>query len=121
MPRESVYSDNGDFMASLTWDRDGIVQVSTGLHTARREKSLLHAMFNDEQLVKLGQLVDSGELSLGSGEDSYHDIGERLLDEMYQLMDSSWRSTYVTLSRPSCNKLIRALRRARDDAYGEDA
>lgn len=32
-----------------------------------------------------------------------------------------WEGVYVELDRTGCNRMIRALRKARDQAYGQDA
>ena len=99
MPKEIVYdnSPNG-FNAIVSWSRgehgSGYVQIATEM----REPQTSDAPQNLRDLV----------LSwAGSSSDPEHAEGARGL--------------WTTLDRAGINRLIRALRRARDQAFGADA
>lgn len=105
--------------------------VNVGLLAPAENGNVLKAYYADDELGELGEAVitalskagweirrpaDSGNAEPGTYTSAT--IGNAVLEAFHdQLGDSLW--TY--LERPSVNRLIRLLRKARDTAFGADA
>lgn len=91
MPRETVFSDVGDFVVTVGWSREQYVQVAT---ECVAEPEVLRQRVLD--------LLNEGSATNPDGRHVF-------------------RGWYTTLDRTQVNNLIRLLRKARDSAYGADA
>lgn len=99
MPRERITSvDTPQFDVSVSWNKDGVVQVVTTASDA------------DERLRNWTE-IESGVVQFDNAPTSQTKPGTS-----FALFDG-W---HVNLDRQQVNELIRVLRRARDQAFGRD-
>lgn len=136
MPKESIYGDPGDrVVLDIGWNRDMDVQV--GIRTAD-DHHLVDEFYGQEPVLErigrdLAQRLksDGGELAaaLHRAEQAKDSDSERLAFQHAgrQVLDAVTGSDYGMSSlwwhpnRDQVNRLIRALRKARDAAFGADA
>jgi hypothetical protein len=95
MPKEMVHDEAGMYDVHIGWERDKYVQV--GVESADR-RAIVDKLINTtepEAREALDRLLGDGEAAAFTG-------------------------LWGTLDRAGCNRLIRVLRQARDQAFGKD-
>ncbi len=111
MPRERIFGSDAPYteassarsVVGVTWNRDDHVQVFVEL-------------FNDDLQYVSGE--DCPDVVVIGGEDP---IKTRTADGDEAVRRKIWADGfYVSMDRDGINKLIRNLRRARDQAFGRD-
>lgn len=97
MPKETVHDQASMYDVQVGWAPDKYVQVGieTANHRAIVDQLAGDAANRPEVRAMLDQLTGAGELAAFTG-------------------------LWATLDREGCNRLIRVLRRARDQAFGRD-
>jgi hypothetical protein len=98
MPKETVHDQAAMYDVRIGWMAGDAGYVQVGVETAdgRAIVDWLVKKPSDEVRQTLDRLTGSGEVAAFTG-------------------------LWGTLDRDGCNRLIRALRRARDQAFGADA
>lgn len=123
MPREMVHSE-GPYHPEVGWSRDSYVQLGVATEDGR---SLVWQLYGEPMtLERVGQSANAllRKVSSGSPSDppvqlSDQDVGKLVLDALdtVEVFTSIWSG----LDRQDCNRLIRLIRKARDQAFGADA
>lgn len=114
MPKEVLHSD-GPYHAEVGWARDNYVQLGTSTEDGR---SLVWQLYGEPiALSRVGEAVNQALSKVANP--SEEDVGKLVLDALdtAEVFTSVWSG----LDRQDCNRLIRLLRRARDQAFGADA
>lgn len=114
MPKELIHDDLGTFDIHVGWQPGHEVQVGTVV--ANGIPLIRHLYAADAE--RIGAAI----LSRGTVEDPA-DLGRNAIQAITETggnPDGPYRGIYATLDRSACNRLIRALRKARDAAYGRD-
>lgn len=103
MPKEKVWDDVGLFDIEVGWSGTGeYVQVGIITHDGRSLADWLNETSKKPVIVKMP-------------DGTTRDISPPPTEAM-----ASFNSLWSTLSRSQINRLIRVLRKARDDSYGKD-
>lgn len=95
MPKETINDESAMYDITVGWAPGSHVQVGVCTADGRAIVDALVTQPSDEVRKALDVLLGNGELAAFTG-------------------------LWGTLSREHCNRLIRILRRARDQAYGRD-
>lgn len=123
MPKETIHDETGVYDVRVGWQPDGYVQV--GVETAAGV-SLVSMLYGDAPaLTRIGVEVAK---QIGAQEPKDSDTaaswGRGILNivEASQVSPGSpsYTGVWSTLDRGGCNRLIKAVRRARDVAFGRD-
>lgn len=130
MPKEIIQDTAGSYDVRVDWSPE-FVQV--GIETVAGH-SLVTTLYGDpEALERIALEVygacqqskpSQGGGGLHGGEQALH-LGRRILDIVESSQSNpgealSYTGVFSTLNRDALNRLIKALRRARDAAYGRD-
>lgn len=130
MPQERIHTNIPPFDVRVGWSRDRDVQVGVGEY---EDRSLLWVLFGDEENRKrlaraLPALLADLPRNTGKIDDTYQ-VSDEFIKSLFNLIESktgpgeqgyTLSSVWSTLDRDECNKLIRLVRKARDQAFGRD-
>lgn len=117
MPQERIHTDIPPYDVRVGWSRNGDVQVGVGEY---EDRSLLWMLFGDEEnLQRVRKGLEAYKLQ--------NDVCINIEDvrNIFNLIESkdeayTYSSVWSTLNREECNRLIRTIRKARDQAFGRD-
>lgn len=128
MPKETVHDLIGAYDVRIGWTNDRDVQV--GVETAEGHALLSRLYGDDETLAAIGRkLADSGMIPPAPTPQADHGHTWLAAQGRYVLNviegsasnpTGSFTGVWSTLDRAGCNRLIKAVRRARDAAFGRD-
>jgi hypothetical protein len=130
MPREIIGSPRGPFHVKVGWSRECDVQLGVEGDDGRSLNWLLYAATEaphgerTEALQRVGRAVTATLAERGlhpfdaDSTHTMHEVGEAVLNGLDSL--GGYEGVWTDLDRAGCNRLIRTLRKARDDAYGRD-
>jgi hypothetical protein len=130
MPREMITGQDGTCNAHVGWFPDRDMQVGVETLDGRAIVDVLYG--SDEALERIGRgavnanLARMPEFGARPGVPEsvlWAELGRGLLDVITGNPNDpgvSYTGLWVTLDRYGCNRLIRALRKARDSAFGRD-
>lgn len=120
MPRE-VIGDRDAYQVQVRWAVDRDVQVGV---VGCEGRSLVWLLFgsDDKALAKVGEWVRQNldERTIADDEQRGREL-LNFFDTFHAGTDGpGYQGIWSDLGRAECNRLIRVLRRARDQAYGRD-
>jgi hypothetical protein len=133
MPREVIHSNSPEFepfRLSVGWQADCDVQV--GIQVENTDHDLTGTLLRDEtHRVQLGEKVEDFLVRLGLDRPDYRDsdtqhsqrigFADEVLGLVRETRDYVERDgVWVSMSRSQINATIRALKKARNSAYGKD-
>lgn len=116
MPKEKIYDAAMMFDVQVGWEVDREVQVSVLTHTGQP----LGTLYTTQQS---GLIASAHRAPCEAGEhcgESAHCPPASPREDPNSPDPGQWSGLYSTLDRAGINRLIRALRKARDAAYGRD-
>jgi hypothetical protein len=116
MPKETIHDQSSMYDIQVGWSRDGHVQL--GVETSDGKSIASRLVY---PAVK--EWTDSERKKFSEDRVSNATAGKWLTDGEIGVAICSAKFTglWGTLDREGCNRLIRVLRRARDQAFGADA
>lgn len=129
MPKEIVYSagavsdDEAGYHAKVGWSAERQVQIGVEANGARSLFWLLTGCDGDQpgrddSLARLGDTIDAA-LAEWEPANAYY-RAQAILNALDVYTNGQNTGVWLDLDRQGCNRLIRALRKARDSAYGRD-
>lgn len=119
MPQERIRTE--PFDVRVGWSRDRDVQIGVGEH---EDRSLLRVLFGSpENRKRISEELPHLIERLG--------YGDNAIEQLFNLIESGdpntgelphgYSSVWATLERrEDCNKLIKLIRKARDQVFGRD-
>lgn len=129
MPKEIIYSagsvsdDDQGYHAKVGWTADRQVQIGVEANGARSLFWMLTGCEaghpgRDDALGRLGAAIDAA-LEAEEPTNGYY-RAQVILNTLDVYTHGQNTGVWLDLDRHGCNRLIRALRKARDSAYGRD-
>lgn len=122
MPQERIHTNIPPFDVRVGWSRDRDVQVGVGEY---EDRSLLWVLFGDEENRKR-LAVEFSELLSKQGFGRC-EVDDEFVKQVFNTIEAktgdvgyTYSSVWSTLDREECNRLIRLVRKARDQAFGRD-
>lgn len=97
MPKEVIRDEAAMYDVQVSWAREKYVQIGIETH---------------DGVPIASHLIERPDAT---------DLNESVDDMLYQGQLAAFTGLWGTLDREGCNRLIRVLRRARDQAFGADA
>lgn len=124
MPQERIRTV--PFDVRVGWSRDRDVQIGVGEY---EDRSLLWVLFGDAENRKriaraLPTLLADLPRNTAKIDDTYQ-LSDEFVQDLFNLIESKDQpyehsSVWATFDREDCNRLIRLVRKARDQAFGRD-
>lgn len=135
MPKEIIYSagaasdDEGGYHAKVGWTAEREVQIGVEANGGRSLFWMLTSCGDCEdpdvaeaRAGRLGGYLRTAITENGRPAEELSDAGlaRTVLNALDRSTNGPFAGVWVDLDRAGCNKLIRSLRKARDQAYGRD-
>lgn len=130
MPKEIIYSagavsdDESGYHAKVGWTADREVQIGVEANGGR---SLFWTLTGcrsgdaqDEGLRRIGVWIREALPRVNPLDLDDRELARAILNTLDAQANGQYAGVWVDLDRGGCNRLIRALRKARDAAYGRD-
>jgi hypothetical protein len=115
MPKENIHDDLGTFDVTVGWQPGHEMQV--GITVANGAPIIRHLYMADAE--RIGREVGAIPASVTDPKELGRAIVE-VIATAASNPDGPYSGLYATLDRAASNRLVRAVRKARDAAYGRD-